>query len=76
MDRGERKYGRSIVEQLAPVPPLPPLPILNADQLRALDARWPEYSPQLHDSHDVLMWLGGARSVVRMLIQAYEKANE
>lgn len=76
MDRGERRYGREIAEKFIQMPPLPALPILSAEQLRALDARWPERSPQLHDEMAMLMWNGGARFVVRCLLQAFEEANK
>lgn len=47
-------------------------PYVPPEVLRELEKRFPERSPELGESHDQLMFRGGARSVIRFLSMQVE----
>lgn len=42
-------------------------PYVSAELIRALEERFPQRSPQKHESHEDLVWRGGQCSVVDFL---------
>lgn len=51
------------------------LPPLSKPLINALDAMYPERSPEETEDHDRLMWRGGQRSVVRKLMDEYRRQS-
>jgi hypothetical protein len=61
------------IRSQAPEATTPLIPKLLLDWMEKL---WPERSADLNDNHDLVMWRGGQRSVVRKLLDEYRRQND
>jgi len=54
----------------------PKVPLIPDDLIDYLHKLFPERSPELGESMEMLYWRGGQRSVIRYLLAKYEEQNE
>jgi hypothetical protein len=47
-------------------------PFISKELVEELNKRFPDLSPSIDETHTQLMWRGGQRSVVEMIIQLHE----
>jgi hypothetical protein len=53
----------------------PKCPPIDAALIRFLEHHFPHRSPKMHEEHGDLMWRGGQRSVVDMLLREYNRQD-